>query len=70
MSNDVEGAWPKCVKFSSKRIGGDPLNPVYNLAKVEIRPITPPHFIRDAMSIIDIDGARPRKSKVIEIITR
>jgi hypothetical protein len=70
MSNDVEGAYPNCVKFQTKRIGHDPLNPHYNLPKVEKRPITPPNFIRDAMSIIDIEGARPRKSKVIEIITR
>lgn len=44
--------------------------PVYKLAQVEIRPITPPKFVRDQMNINDIDGARPKKHKVIEYETR
>lgn len=32
---------------------------MYNLAKVEIRPPSPPKFVRDNIDIKDIDGARP-----------
>ena len=36
------------------------MNPNYRLAEVEIRPSTPPKFIRDAMAIDDIDRCRPK----------
>lgn len=65
-SKDVDGASPNCVKFKSIRNSGSPLNPQYNLSKVEQRPITPPKFIRDHMDVNDIEGARPTKVKVIE----
>ena len=39
----------------------NPLNPQYELARVETRPITPPKFIRDQMSIDDIEGARSKQ---------
>ena len=58
-TNDIGGAAPQIVKFQSTRQGNDPLNPVYNLSKVEMRPVTPPKFIRDAMEIDDIDKSRP-----------
>ena len=59
-SDDIQGAAPQIVKFQSTRQGNDPLNPSYNLSKVEIRPATPPKFIRDAMGIDDIDKSRPK----------
>lgn len=49
------------VKFKSTRQGNDPLNPHYQLPKVEFRQVTPPKFIRDAMDIDDIDKTRPNK---------
>lgn len=69
-AKDIEGASPNCVKFKTKRSGLDPLNPRYNLPQVEFRPITPPKYIRDAMEINDIEGARPRKHKIIQYETR
>jgi len=51
------------VKFTTTRIGGDPLNPQYKVPVVEKRPVTPPRFVRDHMEIDDIDGARPKKVK-------
>jgi len=36
------------------------LNPNYQLPEVEVRPATPPKFIRDAMNIDDIDKTRPK----------
>jgi hypothetical protein len=43
------------------RMASNPLNSQYELAKVETRPLTPPKFIRDQMSIDDIEGARSKK---------
>jgi hypothetical protein len=40
------------------------------LSKVDVKPITPPKFIRDHMEIDDIEGARPKKNKVVEYETR
>ena len=60
-NGDIEGSAPKCVQFTTNRFGHNPLNPVYNLAKVETRPITPPKFIRNQMDISDIAGAHPKK---------
>ena len=59
-TQDIYGASPNCVKFQTKRIGHDPQNPQYNLSKVEIKPPTPPKFIKDSMAI-DYEGAGPKK---------
>ena len=59
-TQDISGAAPQIVKFQSKRQGNDPLNPSYKLSHVEVRPATPPKFIRDAMCISDIDKSKPR----------
>ena len=59
-TNDIKGANPQVVKFQTKRQAQNPLNPVYNLSKVEYRPVTPPKFIRDQMTVDDIDKARPK----------
>ena len=50
-------------------MGGDPLNPKYKLQTVEQRPITPPRFIRDSM-VVDIEGARPKKDKYVNVPTK
>ena len=44
--SDIPGASPHCTKFVSTRCS-NPLSPEYRLAKVEVKPITPPKFIRD-----------------------
>ena len=69
MTQDVHGAAPNCVKFKTKRIGHDPLNPNYQLSHVEKRPVTPPKFIKDSMAI-DYEGAGPKKDLWAHIKTR
>lgn len=59
-TSDIFGASPQCVKFQSNRAGNDPLNPVYNLSKVEYKPPTPTKFRRDSMALDDIEGTRSR----------
>ena len=61
-TDDIEGAAPCCNRFKSTRSGNDPLNPVYTLSKVEVRPATPPKFIRDSMLVDDIDKAKPKEN--------
>ena len=56
----VAGSKSKCVKFNSKRQYSNPMNPTYNLAKVEARPITPPKFLRDSINHDDIVGSKPK----------
>jgi len=68
-NKDIEFSSPKCVKFNGTR-GTNPLVPSYNLPHVEMRPITPPKFIKDQMMVTDIDGAQPRKHKHIGFATR
>ena len=60
-NNDIEGSRPKCVQFNSTRQYNDPLNPQYALPQVEMRPITPPKFVRDAIGHDDIEGSKPKK---------
>ena len=45
---------------------GDPLNPSYQLSKVEVQPVTPPKFIRDNLTNDDIEGAKPKKPTYYE----
>lgn len=59
---DIENARPDCVKFKTKRMH-DPMNPTYQLPQVEIRPVTPPRFIRDNLTNDDIEGAKPKAPK-------
>ena len=65
-NNDIEGSQPKCVKFNSTRQGHDPLNPKYQLAQVEMRPNTPPKFLRDNIGHDDIEGSKPKKQTYYE----
>ena len=59
-TSDIPNASPNAVDFKSNRIGNNPLAPVYNLPSYENKPITPPRFIRDHISIDDIDGTKPQ----------
>lgn len=59
MTKDIEYAQPRTIKFKTNRIGTNSLEPVYNLPKFEVRPYTPPKFIRDSITAGDIVGARP-----------
>jgi hypothetical protein len=60
-NEDIEGSSPQCVKFKTNRERFNPLEPKYNLCKVEEIPVPEPKFIRDSIRIDDIDGAHPRK---------
>jgi hypothetical protein len=51
------------MKFKTKRPPQNPLNPVYKLQEVEFVPPSPPKFIRDGMSVADIEGCKPRVEK-------
>ncbi len=59
---DIEGSKPNCVKFKSQRAGTDPLNPSYQIPQVEVRPVTPPKFLRDNIGHDDIEGSKPKKA--------
>ena len=58
MTSDIEKARPKKGDFVTKRIT-DPLNPVYKLPSFETMPITPPKYIKDSISVSDIEGTKP-----------
>lgn len=58
------------MKFTTGRVGHNPLNPTYKVPEVAKRPVTPPRFMRDQMEIDDIEGARPKKVKYDNIKTR
>jgi len=56
--SDIEKSHP--TPFASKlhTHARSPLEPVYKLPSVEIRPVTPPRFVRDPMHHDDIAGSR------------
>ena len=60
---DIEGTKTQVNKFITTREPSNPLNPVYKLPKFVYVPSEPPKFVRDAMTIDDIDGARPVAKK-------
>ena len=69
MSNsDIEGTKTVINKFITKREPSNPLQPVYKLPSFTYVPPDPPKFIRDAMTINDIDGTSPFVKK--ELATR
>lgn len=63
---DIPSSEPNCSKFKTSRQPSNPLNPIYKLAHVEKRPVTPPKFIRDAFDNADIEGAHTKKEKYYE----
>jgi hypothetical protein len=69
-TDDILGARPQCVKFTTNRLGTNPLNPSYSLQKVEFVAPQPTRFVRDQMSIDDIEGSRPLKRKSETVRTR
>jgi hypothetical protein len=69
-TDDIGGAQPQCVKFTTNRVGHNPLNPTYKLQTVQYINPEPTKFLKDPLFIDDIDGARPVKKKQIDIATR
>lgn len=69
-TNDIKWAQPQCVKFTTTRIGTNPLNPSYNLQSVSYLEPEKPKFIRDQMMIDDIPGTKPVKKKQLDFETR
>lgn len=58
-TRDIDGAFPNKTGFQTLRIGTNPLNPVYNLPQYEAYSPPPPKFIRDQISVHDIEGTKP-----------
>ena len=59
-NKDIEKSSPQLNYIKTKRCT-NPLEPKYNLPKVEDYPPEIPKFIRDSIDIKDISGARPQK---------
>ena len=59
-NKDIEKSSPQLNHLKTKRCT-NPLEPQYNLPKVEDYPPEIPKFIRDSIDIKDISGARPQK---------
>ncbi len=59
-NKDIEKSSPQMEHLKTKRCT-NPLQPKYNLPKVEEYPPEIPKFIRDSIDISDISGARPQK---------
>ena len=59
-TSDIASTNHQPGKFKSTRVT-NPLNPAYNLPSFELRPVTPPKFVRDSINIQDISGAKPEK---------
>ena len=59
-NKDIEKSSPQMNHLKTKRCT-NPLEPKYNLPKVEEYPPEIPKFIRDSIDIKDISGARPQK---------
>lgn len=68
--DDIKGAKPQCVKFTTVRGEQNPLNPTYNLQSVSYLQPEATKFIRDQQHIDDIPGTRAVKKKNIEYQTR
>jgi len=50
---------PKLLSVGKSGRHTNPLNPSYSIASAKQSPAPPPKFIRDAMDVSDITGARP-----------
>lgn len=59
-NKDIDGSSPQCVKFKTMR-QFNPLEPKYNLPKVEELQPPVPKFIRDNINVDGIEGAQPKK---------
>ena len=58
-TRDIDGAFPSKTGFKTRREGTNPLNPVYQLPYCEVYSPPPPKFIRDQISVNDINGTKP-----------
>ena len=58
-TRDIDGAFPNKTGFQTLRIGTNPLNPVYKLPQYEVYSPPAPKFIRDQISVHDIEGTKP-----------
>ena len=65
-NNDIEKSSPGCVEIKTNR-HTNPLEPKYNLPKVEDYPPEIPRFIRDQIDVKDIDGAQPTKKISLDV---
>jgi hypothetical protein len=65
-NKDIEKSSPNAVQFKTLR-KVNPLQPKYNLSKLEDYPPEIPRFIRDSIDISDIPGANPKKQNFIKI---
>ena len=65
-NKDIEKSSPDVNRFKSKR-NTNPLQPKYQLSKLEEFPPEIPKFIRDSMDISDIEGASPSKRNFLKI---
>jgi hypothetical protein len=59
-TSDILNASPNSVLFKTNRKGHNPLSPVYILPSYQVNPSTPPKFIRDHISVDDIEGSKPQ----------
>ena len=59
LTSDIPNANPNVLQFKTSRKDHNPLTPLYNLPTFEVKPSTPPRFIRDSINIDDIEGCRP-----------
>jgi len=60
-NKDIEKSYPQCVKFKTTRHPFNPLEPNYQMSKVEEIESPVPKFIRDNIQVSDIEGAKPKK---------
>lgn len=59
LTSDIPNANPNVLQFKTSRKDHNPLTPIYNLPTFEVKPSTPPRFIRDSINIDDIEGCKP-----------
>ena len=50
-NNDILKSSPHCAKFMTARQPSNPLEPIYNLPKVESIPLIIPKYIRDNIQV-------------------
>lgn len=60
---DIAGSKTQVTKFVTTREPSNPLNPVYKLASFKYIAPEPPKFVRDAMTVDDIEGSKPLVKK-------
>ena len=59
LTADLPNASPNVLQFQTTRKDHNPLNPIYKLPSYEVKPNTPPLYLRDAINIDDIEGCKP-----------